>query len=153
IQNIIELSKDRKGVIIFTSSVRHAGDILAHLPGESSAIVLGDTPGEDRDLIIKRFKEQKIKFLVNVSVLTTGFDAPHIDVIAILPPTKSVILYKQIGGRGLRLFEGKHDCLVLDYTGVPHDIFIPQIHERKPTADAVAVKVPCPNCAHVNDFW
>ena len=153
IHNITEISKDRKGVVIFTSSVRHAQEILSYLPGEKSAIVIGDTPGEERDQVIENFKQQKIKYLVNVSVLTTGFDAPHIDVIAILRPTESVSLYQQIIGRGLRLYEGKNDCLVLDYTGVPHDIFSPQIGDKKPKTDAVPVIVPCPMCQHNNEFW
>ncbi len=153
IQNIVEISKDRRGVLIFTASVRHAAEILNYLPQECSAMVIGDTPGDERDKVVASFKAQTIKFLVNVSVLTTGFDAPHVDVIAILRPTESVSLYQQIVGRGLRLFKGKSDCLVLDYTGVPHDIFSPQIHDRRPTEDAVAVKVACPRCDHINDFW
>jgi len=153
IDNIIELAKDRKGAILFTSSVRHAKEILGYLPKAESAIVLGDTANDERDSLIERFKAKKIKFLVNVSVLTTGFDAPHVDLIAILRPTESVGLYQQIVGRGLRLSEGKSDCLILDYTGVPHDIFSPQINDRRPTPDAVAVKVGCPKCSHVNDFW
>lgn len=153
IQNIVEMAKGRKGVIIFTSSVRHAREILTYLPAEESAIVLGDTPGYERDSVVENFKAQRIKFLVNVSVLTTGFDAPHVDLIAILRPTESVSLYQQIVGRGLRLFKGKSDCLVLDYTGVPHDIFSPQIRDRKPTIEAVPVKVKCPYCDQENDFW
>jgi DNA repair protein RadD len=153
IRNIIELSKDRNGILIFTASVRHAEEILTILPPENSAIVIGDTPGDERDKILNDFKARKIKFLVNVSVLTTGFDAPHVDLIAILRPTESVSLYQQIVGRGLRLYQGKEDCLILDYTGVPHDIFSPQINDRRPNPEAVAVKVECPMCRHENDFW
>lgn len=69
--------------------------------------MIGDTPTLERDQIINDFKERKIKFLVNVSVLTTGFDAPHVDLIAILRPTESISLYQQIVGRGLRLSPGK----------------------------------------------
>ena len=153
IQNIIEMSKDRKGVMIFTSTVRHAEEVLKLLPENNSALIIGDTPGEERDRLIEQFKNREIKYLVNVSVLTTGFDAPHVDLIAILRPTESVSLYQQIVGRGLRLSEGKEDCLVLDYTGVPHDIFTPDIHGDKPSKDSVAVKVTCPMCEHENDFW
>jgi len=153
IENIVELSKDRNGVIIFTGSVRHAAEILNYLPQGKAGLVVGETPGDKRDRIIESFKARKIKYLVNVSVLTTGFDAPHVDLIAILRPTESVSLYQQIVGRGLRLYPGKSDCLVLDYTGVPHDIFSPQIHERRPTSDSVPVKVECPNCQHANSFW
>lgn len=153
IENIVDMSRDRKGVIIFTASVRHAQEILDYLPPEESKIVIGDTPSEERDKIIEEFKNQEIKYLVNVSVLTTGFDAPHVDLIAILRPTESVSLYQQIVGRGLRLSPGKKDCLILDYTGVPHDIFSPQISDKKPTEDSVPVKVCCPMCKHENDFW
>jgi len=153
IQNIVEISENRKGVIIFTASVRHAAEILNYLPPGTAALILGDTPGEERNATIENFKQQRIKFIVNVSVLTTGFDAPHVDLIAILRPTESVALYQQIVGRGLRLFPGKSDCLILDYTGVPHDIFSPQIHSRRPTDDAITVKVSCPKCSHENDFW
>ncbi len=153
IKNIVELSESRKGVIIFTSSIRHAEEILEYLPRGDSAIVIGDTPSDERDSIIDRFKRKEIKFLVNVSVLTTGFDAPHVDVIAILRPTESVGLYQQIVGRGLRLSPGKEDCLILDYTGVAHDIYRPEIGERKPSEDSVPVEVPCPMCDHKNEFW
>lgn len=153
IKNIVDIAVDRKGVIIFTASVRHAEEILTYLPKGEANIVIGDTPSEDRDRIIDSFKNQEIKYLVNVSVLTTGFDAPHVDLIAILRPTESVSLYQQIVGRGLRLFPGKKDCLILDYTGVPHDIYKPIIRDEKPTEDSVPVAVSCPQCKHVNDFW
>ena len=153
VQNIIELAASRKGAILFTSSVQHAKTVLQLLPPNNAALVVGDTPGPERDAIIERFKARQIKFLVNVSVLTTGFDAPHVDLIAILRPTESVSLYQQIVGRGLRLYEGKTDCLILDYTGVPHDLFTPQITDRRPSPDAVPVEVPCPKCRHINDFW
>jgi len=153
IKNIVEMSADRNAVIIFTSTIRHAEEILSYLPKNDSSIVIGDTPSEQRDAIIQSFKNKEIKYLVNVSVLTTGFDAPHVDVIAILRPTESVSLYQQIVGRGLRLSPGKEDCLVLDYTGVVHDIYRPEIGERKPNEDSVEVEVGCPMCEHVNDFW
>lgn len=153
IANIVEMARDRQGVMIFTASVRHAEEIMTHLPPDESDLVVGETAGHQRDTIIKRFKDRQIKYLVNVSVLTTGFDAPHVDLIAILRPTESVALYQQIVGRGLRLAEGKTDCLILDYTGVGHDLFSPEIDEDKPSADSVPVVVPCPDCGHQNDFW
>jgi DNA repair protein RadD len=153
IENIVDIAKDRRGVLIFTASIRHAHEILDLLPPGQAAIVIGDTPSDERAQTLEQFKAQHIKFLVNVSVLTTGFDAPHMDCIAILRPTESVALYQQIVGRGLRLFPGKSDCLVLDYTGVPHDIFAPQVRERPPTDESVPVKVPCPECHQENEFW
>ncbi len=153
IAHIIELSEDRAGVMLFTSTVRHAKEVLGYLPKETSMLVTGDTPLPMRDDIISRFKNREIKFLVNVSVLTTGFDAPHVDLIALLRPTESISLYQQIIGRGLRLFEGKKDCLILDYTGLGHDLYSPEIGEKKPNKESVAVDVICPQCGYENQFW
>lgn len=153
IANIVEQAEDRKGVMIFTSTVRHAREILTILPSGESAIVTGDTESSERDCIISDFKSQKIKFLVNVSVLTTGFDAPHVDLIAVLRPTESIGLYLQIVGRGLRLFEGKKDCLILDYTGLDYNIFGPEVSDKKFSSDSEPVQVICPDCGHGNIFW
>ncbi|AYF45049.1 type III restriction enzyme, res subunit [Halobacteriovorax sp. BALOs_7] len=153
VKHIVQEAKDRRGVMLFTSTVKHANEVLSHLPENESAIVTGETPQEDRDLLITHFKNQEIKYLVNVSVLTTGFDAPHVDLIAILRPTESISLYQQIVGRGLRLFEGKQDCLILDYTGLDHDIFKPEVGEVKPSGDTQEVQVMCPDCGHANIFW
>lgn len=153
VNNIVEISADRRGVMIFTATVSHAREVFSLLPESVSALVLGSTAPEERDAIIARFKNEEIKFLVNVSVLTTGFDAPHVDVIALLRPTESVSLYQQIVGRGLRLSPGKEDCLILDYTGVEHEIFRPEIGFKKPSPSAVGVIVSCPECSHDNSFW
>lgn len=153
IANIVELAKERQGVMIFTSSVRHAQEIVRLLPPFVAALVVGDTESAEREAAINAFKARKLKYLVNVSVLTTGFDAPHVDVIAILRPTESASLYQQIVGRGLRLSPGKQDCLILDYTGQDHDLFSPEIESSKPAQNAVIVDVPCPKCGVINQFW
>lgn len=151
--HIIEEAKERKGVMIFASTVGHAKEILSLLPNDTSCLVTGETPLSEREEIILKFKKQEIKFLVNVSVLTTGFDAPHVDLIAIMRPTESISLYQQIVGRGLRLFDGKDDCLILDYTGQGHDIFHPEVGDKKPDSDSVPVEVICPSCGLDNTFW
>lgn len=155
INNIVDITErySRQGVMIFSASVRHAEEIMAYLPKDQARVVLGDTDIADRDQIVQDFKNKKIKYLVNVSVLTTGFDAPHVDVIAILRPTESNSLYQQIVGRGLRLSEGKKDCYILDYTGMRHDIYKPEISDKKPMKDTVEVVVPCPACGFQNNFW
>ncbi|HRO65968.1 MAG TPA: DEAD/DEAH box helicase, partial [Pseudobdellovibrionaceae bacterium] len=109
IRNIIDITETykRQGVMIFSATVKHAEEIMTYLPEGQARLVLGETEQADRDQIIEDFKKKKFKYLVNVSVLTTGFDAPHVDVIAILRPTESNSLYQQIVGRGLRLHDGK----------------------------------------------
>lgn len=155
VKNIIDIVDryNRKGVMIFCSSVKHAEEIMTYLPQTDSRVVLGETSLKERNEIVEDFKNKKFKYLVNVSVLTTGFDAPHVDVIAILRPTESNSLYQQIVGRGLRLSAEKKDCYVLDYTGMGHDIYTPEINDRRPAKDTVPVRVPCPECNFINDFW
>lgn len=155
VKNIIDITEQyhRQGVMIFSSTVKHAHEILECLPKDQSQIVIGDTEDDQRDTIINDFKQKKFKYLVNVSVLTTGFDAPHVDVIAILRPTESISLYQQIIGRGLRLDKAKTDCFILDYTGMKYDIYTPEISDKKVTKDSVAVQVTCPKCGFENDFW
>lgn len=155
VKNIIDITErfNRRGVMIFSSTVKHAEEILSYLPDGEARLVLGDTDIKVRDDIVEEFKAQKFKYLVNVSVLTTGFDAPHVDVVAILRPTESNSLYQQIVGRGLRLHQGKTDCFILDYTGMGHDIYTPEINDKKPSKDSVPVNVPCPLCGFENSFW
>ncbi|ODS11543.1 DEAD/DEAH box helicase [Vibrio scophthalmi] len=153
VQQIIQFSADKQGIMIFAATVRHAQEIFGLLPQEHTAIVIGDTPTPERDAIIQRFKQREIKFLVNVSVLTTGFDAPHVDLIAILRPTESVSLYQQIVGRGLRLSPGKTECLVLDYAGNSYDLYQPEVGNPKPDSDSEIITIPCPACGFNNNFW
>ncbi|EGQ7814494.1 DEAD/DEAH box helicase [Vibrio parahaemolyticus] len=153
VEQIIQYTRERKGVMIFAATVRHAQEIHGLLPEGETAIVIGDTPTPERDAIIQAFKNREIKYLVNVSVLTTGFDAPHVDLIAILRPTESVSLYQQIVGRGLRLSEGKNECLVLDYAGNSYDLYQPEVGDPKPDSTSEIITIPCPACGFNNNFW
>lgn len=155
VKNIQDITErfQRQGVMIFSSSVKHAEEIMSYLPQNQARLVLGDTELSERDRIIEEFKRKEFKYLVNVSVLTTGFDAPHVDVVAILRPTESNSLYQQIVGRGLRLDPGKTDCFILDYTGMGHDIYTPEISDKRPSKESVPVKISCPQCGFFNDFW
>lgn len=153
IRQVIDFSHDKQGVMIFAATTRHAEEILSYLPENQAAMVLSATTNQQRAEIIARFKARELKYLVNVAVLTTGFDAPHVDVIAILRPTESVSLYQQIVGRGLRLASGKTECLVLDYAGNPYDLYQPELGPPPPIQGAQQVPVVCPLCHFKNQFW
>lgn len=153
VEQIIQYANERTGVMVFAATVRHAQEIHGLLPEGETAIVIGDTPTPERDAIIQSFKNREIKYLVNVSVLTTGFDAPHVDLIAILRPTESVSLYQQIVGRGLRLSEGKTECLVLDYAGNSYELYQPEVGDPKPDSSSEIITIPCPACGFNNNFW
>ena len=158
VADVVAKSRDRKGVMFFAATVQHAQEVMASLPPELSAIVTGTTPKGERDSILRRFKARDIKYLVNVSVLTTGFDAPHVDVIAILRKTESVGLLQQIIGRGLRLDEGKENCLVLDYTTnlddhcPDGDLFAPVIKASHGSGEGGLIPACCPSCSFDNEF-
>ena len=120
VQEVITLAAGRKSWLIFCAGVAHAQHIKDALieQGIVAACVTGDTPGLERDRILREFKAGTIRALTNANVLTTGFDAPMIDLIAMLRPTMSPGLYVQMAGRGLRIADGKTDCMVLDFAGV-----------------------------------
>lgn len=117
-KEIAEKTVGRHSVMVFCSSIRHAEsvvDALQAMTGDRVEMVDGNTTPLERSAILTGFVEQQIRFLVNCDVLTTGFDAPCVDAIAILRATASPGLFAQIVGRGLRTHASKTDCLVLDF--------------------------------------
>lgn len=103
-----------KSVLVFCSSVKQA-TLFCDLV-EGSAIVTAKTPAKERQDIINKFKDLEIKTVFNVGVLTTGFDHPSLDCIVLLRPTRSIGLYYQMLGRGVRKAEGKISCKIIDMT-------------------------------------
>jgi len=118
-REILDYTRDRKACLIFTSGVKHGAHVMETLRrmGAHAEAVFGETLDFQRDATLREFRAGRLKYLVNVNVLTTGFDAPNIDCVAMLRPTMSPGLYYQMVGRGFRLCEGKKDCLVLDFGG------------------------------------
>lgn len=119
VAEIIRRGADRKAWLVFCCSVAHAEAVATAMAdsGVQVASVFGDTARDERDRVVADFKAGRLRCVVNVNVLTTGFDAPQTDLIAMLRPTMSAVLYVQMVGRGLRLADGKTDCLVLDFAG------------------------------------
>ena len=120
VSEVMELAGDRRAWLFFCAGVSHAERVAAVLQskGVSAACVTGETTKGERERILRDFKAGWIRALTNANVLTTGFDAPNIDMIAMLRPTMSPALYVQMAGRGMRVADGKTDCLVLDFAGV-----------------------------------
>lgn len=158
IADVVAQSQSRNGVMIFAATVQHAEECMASLPPELSAIVTAKTPTQERARILNAFKAKRIKYIVNVAVLTTGFDASHVDVIAMLRATESVGLLQQIVGRGLRIEACKDNCLILDYAEnldrhcPDGDIFAPEIKVTVSNKEKVPVKCVCPLCHSEQEF-
>jgi DNA repair protein RadD len=150
IAEIIEHGRTRKSWLVFCSGVEHARHVAEEFGrrGIICRTIFGGTPKEERDAIIGAFKRGEIRALASMGVLTTGFNAPAVDLIALLRPTKSAGLYVQMVGRGTRLAAGKENCLVLDFAGnVRRHGPIDLVRPKRPSGgggDAPA-KV-CPEC-------
>jgi DNA repair protein RadD len=144
---------DRKSVLVFCQSVEHAIRVTGALQGgDRAALITGETSPADRAETIAAFKSGGLKYLVNVNVLTTGFNAPATDAVCLLRPTLSPGLYYQMVGRGFRLAPGKSNCLVLDFGGNvrrhgPVDQI--KVKPRSVGGDSQPVSKTCPNCAEV----
>lgn len=146
---------DRHAVLIFAAGVQHGRHVVAVLRdrhGIECGFVCGDTPARERDAILSRFHKGELKYLCNVNVLTTGFDAPHADCVAMLRPTLSAGLWYQCVGRGFRLHPAKANCLVLDFGGNavrhgPVDRIRPK--RRSVGGPGVAPAKECPACQSV----
>lgn len=109
------IEKGRKHRVVFVYSVEDAMVLASKVP--DSAYVCATTPKKERAEIIAGFRSGKIKTVFNVNVLTIGFDFPALDTIIIARPTISLALYMQMIGRGIRLHDGKVDCVVVDMCG------------------------------------
>jgi len=152
-REIVDHTRERHSVLIFASGVNHALHVQRVLGemGHECGFVCGETLPFERSETLRRFKSGPLKYLVTVNVLTTGFDAPNIDCVALLRPTMSPGLYYQMVGRGFRLHPSKADCLVLDFGGNilrhgPVDAL--QVDDRAAGSGETPAK-ECPQCQAV----
>lgn len=178
VKELVEKAASRKKWLVFTAGVQHCEHVVAEIKtyGIDCRMVTGETPQTEREATIAWFAEESeaVKCLVNVAVLTTGFNVPAIDCLAFMRPTKSPVLYIQCIGRGIRTVyadgydlstasgrleaiaaSDKPDCLVLDFGRVVATLgAIDSIDIRKsPRAKAdenkekgEAITKRCPSC-------
>jgi DNA repair protein RadD len=152
---IIGMTETRQSVLIFAAGVehgRHIAEVMSDKFGVEAETVFGNTHSQERDSILEDFRGGVLKYLINVNVLTTGFDAPNIDCVAMVRPTLSPGLYYQMVGRGFRLHEGKENCLVLDFGGnvLRHGpVDAVRIRKPKPNGNDETLAKQCPECRSV----
>lgn len=114
------LAEKRKRIAVYCPTVKSAqwtADAIRMRTGWTTALVTGETRTGDRKNIFKAMEQGRLRVLVSVDTITTGFDMPALDCIVCLRPTLSSNLWVQIQGRGTRLSSEKQNCLVLDYVG------------------------------------
>jgi DNA repair protein RadD len=107
---------------VFAVNVAHSVALRAEFSalGISAEHVDGGTPTIEREAIFRRFASGETQVLCNCQIASIGFDLPALDCIQLARPTKSLGMYLQMLGRGLRPSPGKTDCLVLDHSGAVH---------------------------------
>jgi DNA repair protein RadD len=157
VKDVMKLTKERKKVLIFATGVAHAHAIESEILHYTSSVqsIIGTTKNDVRDARLTHFRENRIKFMINVGVFTEGLDVPDIDCIVLLRPTRSTGLYVQMVGRGLRVSEGKKDCLILDYGknvlrhGPIDEIRIDRAMRGRSNESGEVVAKKCPECEYL----
>lgn len=156
VAEIVEYGRDRKSWLVFASGVAHA-DLLREeflTNGVAAEAITGGDGKTDRDRKIADFKAGRTKCLINVNVLTAGFNAPAVDLVALVRATLSTSLYVQMCGRGTRTAPGKIDCLVLDYgqNVATHGFFDQVRPPRKSGSGKGEGEAPVKECPSCEEF-
>lgn len=152
VAEIVDRGQDRRSWLVFASGVDHARLIEAEMQshGISCGVVTGADNKTDRAKTIDDFKAFRIRCLINVNVLTTGFNHKATDLVAMVRATMSPGLYVQMVGRGTRTAEGKEDCLLLDFgENVARHGFIDAVKVKDKSEGAKKGEAPakeCPEC-------
>lgn len=109
------LLEKRKNLLVFCSLISEANEVCSGIPG--SVVLTGDTEARERERILSQFKKGIIKCVINVGVLTTGFDYPELESVLIARSTMSLALYYQIVGRAMRPHPNKETAWIVDLGG------------------------------------
>ena len=152
ISQIVENSKDliekQKAALIFCINISHANAVASAFTeaGIITKSIHSKLSKKEQDTIMKEYREGTVKMLANPMMLTTGFDDPATDCIVLARATKSQNLYRQMVGRGLRLFKGKTHAKIIDCAGVIDNLGLPT-EPQKPNVMPLSKRVTCcPSC-------
>lgn len=156
VKEIKDYTMDRKKVLVFCAGIEHCEDVYRKMMALNmqADYVHSQRKNEENQNSLNSFKIGKIKYILNVGILTTGYNAKDIDCIVLLRSTCSPGLYYQMAGRGLRIFPGKENCLILDFgknierMGPIDKIEIKRAKEGKSTIETAPQK-ECPVCRNL----
>jgi DNA repair protein RadD len=155
VPEFLNILKDRKHIMIFCPTVEVCNKIKSMLnaENESAELFIGSTSERDRNIIKRDFTSGKVRWLLTVDAGTTGFNVKNIDAIVGLRKTNSSSKWIQILGRGMRVYPGKKNCMLLDYGenisrhgAVEHIEAPPQKVKRGSVSGESAYIKNCPSC-------
>jgi DNA repair protein RadD len=153
VEELVGYGRDRRAWLAFCAGVAHAVAVRDVVRGEGYACetISAETGRRERRRIVDAFRAGRLRCLTSVGVLATGFNVPHVDLVALLRPTQSTGLYVQQVGRALRQAPGKRDALVLDYAGLvrmhgPVDVVTARTAAAVRGREGETRAKPCPGC-------
>ena len=150
-----EKEKKLKKALVFAASIQHANNLryafirkyneLMGLPPDDAEaedfIVAIHTGMPNAKDLIREFQRinGRIKIAVSIDMLSTGIDAPDIEVLVMARPTKSKVLYAQMKGRGARKCEetGKDKFILIDFVdswAIEEEVITNEILEKEEEA-------------------
>jgi len=167
VQNYLRIANGKK-TIIFACNKAHGAALAQEFrqAGVAAELLTDQDSEPDREAAIYRLEQGKTKILINCFLLSYGIDIPSVECIVLARPTRSIVLYKQAVGRGMRPAPGKDHVTVIDHGRVVENLGMPdeeiewslddgtnvnrstakRITERKRTAESPRT---CPECAHM----
>ena len=153
VEEMVGYGRDRRAWLAFCAGLAHAAAVrdAVRAEGYSCETISGESTKRERDRAIDAFRDGRLRCLTSVGVLSTGFNVPHVDLVALLRPTQSTGLYVQQVGRALRPSPGKADGLILDYAGLvrmhgPVDVVTARSAAAVVGRETETRAKPCPGC-------
>jgi len=142
--------------VLFACTVDHSLEMVKAFndAGVSAEHLDCNTSTEERDAILKRLQTGQTTLVSNVGVLTEGWDLPELECVLLARPTKSLSLYMQMVGRGMRPHESKADTIVIDHAGCTQEHGLVTINRKFDLEGEHVKQAPayslCPNCMRIS---
>ena len=131
VNSYLTIANGKKG-IVYTVNKEHSRHLKERFcrEGIKAEVVDSDTPREERDKIVSKFRRGDITVLLNVNIFSEGFDCPDVEFVQLARPTKSLSMFLQQVGRGLRTSEGKDKVIILDNVGLFNKFGFPSARRK-----------------------
>ena len=131
VNSYLRIANGKKG-IVYTVNKEHSKHLKERFNSEGikAEIVDSDTPREERDKIVAKFRKGEVTILLNVNIFSEGFDCPDLEFVQLARPTKSLSMYLQQVGRGLRISDGKEKVIILDNVGLFNKFGFPSARRK-----------------------